>query len=75
VIIVDDAARKALLRRGFALEFVTLGGNVIGVVVLAITAIAVWSVPLAGFELDSFIGAARSLAGCALFTGAGRGWP
>ena len=55
VVSVDDAARTALLRRGFALEFVTLGWNVIGVVVLAIAAAAARSVALAGFGLDSLI--------------------
>jgi divalent metal cation (Fe/Co/Zn/Cd) transporter len=55
VINQDDAARGALLRRGFALEFVTLGWNVIGIVVLAIAAIAARSVALAGFALDSLI--------------------
>ena len=52
---LDDTARKALLRRGFALEYVTLGGNVIGIVVLAIAAISARSVALAGFGLDSLI--------------------
>jgi len=55
VIFVDEAARKALLWRGFALEFVTLGWNMIGVVVLAVAAIAARSVALAGFGLDSLI--------------------
>jgi hypothetical protein len=55
VVIVDDAARAALLRRGFALESVTLGWNVIGVAVLAVAAIAARSVALAGFGLDSLI--------------------
>ncbi len=48
-------ARTALLRRGFALEYVTLGWNVVGVVVLAVTAIAARSIALAGFGLDSLI--------------------
>ena len=52
---MDEAARKALVRRGFALEFVTLGWNVIGVVVLAAAAVAARSVALAGFGLDSLI--------------------
>jgi len=52
---VDETARTALLRRGFALEFVTLGWNVIGVAVLAAAAIAARSVALAGFGLDSLI--------------------
>ncbi len=48
-------ARGALLRRGFALEYVTLGWNVAGIVVLAIAAVAARSVALAGFGLDSLI--------------------
>ncbi|MFK0280466.1 cation transporter [Streptomyces sp. NPDC090499] len=53
--IVDDAARRTLVRRGFALEYTTLGWNVIGIVVLAIAAISARSVALAGFGLDSLI--------------------
>ena len=52
---MDEAARKVMLRRGFALEFVTLGWNVIGVAVLAAAAVAARSVALAGFGLDSLI--------------------
>ena len=48
-------ARSALLRRGFALEYVTLAWNVAGIVVLAIAAISARSVALAGFGLDSLI--------------------
>ncbi|MBO0813050.1 MAG: hypothetical protein J2P23_13525 [Microlunatus sp.] len=44
-----------LTRRGFALEYITLGWNVIGIVVLAYTAIRARSVALAGFGLDSLI--------------------
>ena len=51
----DDQVRRALLRRGFALEYVTLAWNVIGIVVLAIAAVAAQSVALAGFGLDSLI--------------------
>ncbi len=51
----DSAARSALLRRGFALEYVTLAWNVAGIVVLAIAAISARSVALAGFGLDSLI--------------------
>ena len=51
----DAAARSALLRRGFALEYVTLAWNVAGIVVLAIAAISARSVALAGFGLDSLI--------------------
>ncbi|GLY88356.1 cation transporter [Actinoallomurus iriomotensis] len=49
------ADRARLVRRGFALEFLTLGWNVAGVVILAVTAIAARSVALAGFGLDSLI--------------------
>src|ERR1039457_3805147 len=51
----SDPARRALLRRGFALEYVTLSWNVAGIVVLAIAAISARSVALAGFGLDSLI--------------------
>jgi divalent metal cation (Fe/Co/Zn/Cd) transporter len=55
MITTDDTARARLLRRGFALEYVTLGWNVAGIIVLAIAAIAARSVALAGFGLDSLI--------------------
>ncbi|MFE5403016.1 cation transporter [Streptomyces sp. NPDC056580] len=51
----DDTARQTLLRRGLALEYATLGWNVIGIVVLALAAISARSVALAGFGLDSLI--------------------
>jgi divalent metal cation (Fe/Co/Zn/Cd) transporter len=51
----DDAARAALLRRGFVLEYVTLAWNVIGIIILAIAAVLARSVALAGFGLDSLI--------------------
>ncbi len=47
--------KTQLLRRGFALEFATLGWNVVGVVVLAWSAIVARSVALGGFGLDSLI--------------------
>jgi divalent metal cation (Fe/Co/Zn/Cd) transporter len=50
-----DPARHVLLRRGLALEYVTLSWNVAGIVVLAIAAAAARSVALAGFGLDSLI--------------------
>jgi len=52
---VGDPARQALLRRGLALEYVTLSWNVAGIVVLAFAAVAARSVALAGFGLDSLI--------------------
>jgi divalent metal cation (Fe/Co/Zn/Cd) transporter len=50
-----SALRTATLRRGFALEYVTLGWNAVGIVVLSYAAIAARSVALAGFGLDSLI--------------------
>jgi divalent metal cation (Fe/Co/Zn/Cd) transporter len=47
--------RQRLLTRGRRLEVVTLGWNVVGIVVLAIAAIGARSVALAGFGLDSLI--------------------
>ncbi len=47
--------RTVLVRRGFVLEFITLGWNVVGVVVLAVAAISARSVALGGFGLDSLI--------------------
>jgi divalent metal cation (Fe/Co/Zn/Cd) transporter len=52
---VDAVTHRRLLRRGFELEWITLGWNVVGVVVLAITSITARSVALAGFGLDSLI--------------------
>ncbi|MGW3046009.1 cation transporter [Kitasatospora sp. NPDC001159] len=52
---VNETAPRTLLRRGFALEYATLGWNVIGIVVLAFAAIGARSVALAGFGLDSLI--------------------
>lgn len=46
--LAGDPARQALLRRGFALEYVTLAWNVAGIVVLAVAAVAARSVALAG---------------------------
>lgn len=47
--------RPTLLRRGFLLEYTTLGWNVAGIVVLAFAAVGARSVALAGFGLDSLI--------------------
>jgi divalent metal cation (Fe/Co/Zn/Cd) transporter len=44
-----------LLRRGLRLEYATLGWNVVGVGVLAVSAIRAGSPALAGFGLDSLI--------------------
>jgi divalent metal cation (Fe/Co/Zn/Cd) transporter len=44
-----------LLRRGLLLEYLTLGWNVVGTVIVAAAALAAHSVALAGFGLDSLI--------------------
>lgn len=44
-----------LHRRGIVLESITLGWNVVGVMVLAVGALAARSVALAGFGIDSLI--------------------
>jgi divalent metal cation (Fe/Co/Zn/Cd) transporter len=51
----DSGRARVLLRRGRVLEGITLGWNVAGVVVLAMTAVAARSVALAGFGLDSLV--------------------
>lgn len=56
---MTDAAR---LRRGLYLKSATLGWNIVGVVVVAAAAIAVRSVALAGFGLDSLIEIFASVA-------------
>jgi divalent metal cation (Fe/Co/Zn/Cd) transporter len=55
VAVTDDQVQRALLRRGFALEYATLAWNVAGIAVLAIAAILARSVALAGFAFDSLI--------------------
>lgn len=52
---LDDRRHQTLVRRGFALEWATLGWNVVGIVILAIGAVTARSVALAGFGLDSLI--------------------
>jgi divalent metal cation (Fe/Co/Zn/Cd) transporter len=54
-------ASHILLRRGLALEYFTLAWNAVGVVVLAVAAIAAGSVALAGFGVDSLIEIVASL--------------
>jgi len=51
----DAGDRRRLRARGLRLEELTLGWNVVGVVVLAWAAVAARSVALAGFGLDSII--------------------
>lgn len=62
---------SGLLRRGLALEYTTLGWNVVGVVVLAWSAIRARSVALAGFGLDSLIEIGASVVVVWELTGTG----
>jgi divalent metal cation (Fe/Co/Zn/Cd) transporter len=48
-------SQTALLRRGLLLEYLTLGWNVVGVIIVVLAAYAARSVALAGFGLDSLI--------------------
>ena len=59
-----------LLRRGLRLEYATLLWNVVGLVVLAWSAIAARSVALAGFGLDSLIEIGASIVVVWELTGA-----
>ena len=52
---LDTASRRRLTRFGIGLEAVTLGWNVVGVVVLGVLAFTSASVALLGFGLDSLI--------------------
>ena len=50
-----DLRETRLLKRGLRLEYLTLGWNVVGVVVVATAAFVARSAALAGFGLDSLI--------------------
>jgi len=50
-----ETDRADLLHRGVNLERITLGWNVVGIVVLTVAALAARSVALAGFGLDSLV--------------------
>jgi len=56
-----SATQRMLLRRGLTLEYLTLGWNVVGCVVLLAAAVSVGSVALAGFGVDSVIEIVASL--------------
>jgi len=51
----QGVTQRQLTRRGFALEYVTLGWNVVGIVVLGLAATSARSPALVGFALDSLI--------------------
>jgi divalent metal cation (Fe/Co/Zn/Cd) transporter len=48
-------SQSSLLKRGLLLEYLTLGWNVVGVIIVVVAAFAARSVALAGFGLDSLI--------------------
>lgn len=52
---VSTTTAPTLLRRGLALEYATLGWNVVGTIVVIAAALTARSVALAGFGLDSLI--------------------
>ncbi|HEX3565603.1 MAG TPA: cation transporter [Acidimicrobiales bacterium] len=70
----DSTSRPRLLRRGLRLEYATLAWNFVGVVVLAVAALAASSIALASFGLDSLIeiGASTVVIWELTDTGAGR---
>jgi divalent metal cation (Fe/Co/Zn/Cd) transporter len=55
------AASRRLVHRGLALEYATLGWNVVGSVIVLAAAVLAQSVALAGFGLDSLIEIVASL--------------
>ncbi len=69
----DIRDRALLLRRGFILEYITLGWNIAGIAVVAITAITARSVALAGFGLDSLIEIGASTVVIWELSGTGQG--
>ncbi|PLZ02615.1 cation transporter [Burkholderia sp. WAC0059] len=68
---IDGPDNRVLLRQGLLLEYVTLGWNVVGVVVVGMAALAARSVALAGFGLDSLIEIFASMVVVWHLTGAG----
>ena len=62
--------RARLLRRGLALEYTTLGWNVVGTVIVVSAALGAHSVALAGFGIDSLIEIFASLVVVWQLTGA-----
>jgi divalent metal cation (Fe/Co/Zn/Cd) transporter len=60
-LVLSSSTRRVLLRRGLALEYVTLAWNVVGTAVVIAAALAAGSVALAGFGLDSLIEIAASV--------------
>src|SRR5256886_1106272 len=61
-----------LIGRGLLLEYMTLGWNVVGTVIVVAAAVAARSVALAGFGLDSLIEIFASVIVVWQLTGAGQ---
>lgn len=57
----EPGLRSSLLQRGLYLEYITLGWNVVGTVIVVAAALAANSIALAGFGLDSLIEIVASL--------------
>ncbi|MFP3588615.1 hypothetical protein SCB29_34060 [Paraburkholderia sp. SIMBA_055] len=70
-IATGHSQRNQLLRRGLTLEYITLGWNVVGVVIVELAALAARSVALADFGLDSLIEIFASVVVVWHLTGAG----
>jgi len=68
---ISETERHAGVRRGLLLEYITLGWNVVGSVVVILAAFAARSVALAGFGLDSLIEIFASIIVVWELTGAG----
>jgi divalent metal cation (Fe/Co/Zn/Cd) transporter len=69
---IDERDRRAGIRSGLLLEYITLGWNVVGSVIVIVAAIAARSVALAGFGLDSLIEIFASVIVVWELTGAGK---
>ena len=69
---IANASTERLYRRGLLLEYLTLGWNVVGTLVVVAAAIATGSVALAGFGLDSLIEIFASVVVVWQLTGTGK---
>ncbi|BCJ28532.1 hypothetical protein Asera_26400 [Actinocatenispora sera] len=68
---MGGVSHRRLVRRGFALEYLTLGWNAVGIVIVAFAATRARSVALAGFGLDSLIEVGASVVVVWELSGAG----
>ncbi len=68
---ISETERRAGVRRGLVLEYLTLSWNVVGSVIVILAAFAAHSVAVAGFGLDSLIEIFASVIVVWELTGAG----